>query len=100
MGYTRTNANHAVFTRGAGTALAVIALYVDDITMVASNLATIDRDKQALHRAYKMTDLGELSLDDPRDARRPRPLPGQNHTLSGEVSIEVLARFNKLTFAP
>jgi hypothetical protein len=60
-GYTRTDADHAIFTRGARTALAIIALYVDDITMVTSNMATIDRDKQALCRAYEMTDLDKLS---------------------------------------
>jgi hypothetical protein len=61
MGYTRTDADHAVFTRGAGSALSIIALYVDDITMVATTLASINRDKEALNRAYEMTDLGELS---------------------------------------
>ena len=61
MGYTRTDADHAVFTCGAGSALSIIALYVDDITMVANNLETINRDKQALMQAYEMTDLGELS---------------------------------------
>jgi hypothetical protein len=39
MGYTRTDADHTVFTRGAGSALSIIALYVDDITMVATTPA-------------------------------------------------------------
>ena len=61
MGYTRTDADHAVFTRGAGSTLSIIALYVDNITMVANNLETINCDKQVLMQAYEMTDLGELS---------------------------------------
>ena len=99
MGYTRTDADHAVFTRGAGTALAVIALYVDDITMVASNLATIDRDKQALHRAYEMTDLGELSWILGMHVVRDRTL-GTISLSQEKYSLEVLARFNKTDVRP
>jgi hypothetical protein len=61
MGYIRTEADHAVFTRAGADAPSIIALYVDDVTMVASDLASIDRDKEALNRSYEMTDLGELS---------------------------------------
>ena len=77
----------------------IIMLYVDDITMVASNLATIDRDKQALCRTYEMTNLGELSW-----------ILGMhiicNHitgsiSLSQEkYSLEILARFNKTDVQP
>jgi hypothetical protein len=42
MGYICTDTDHVVFTRRAGFALAIITLYVDNITMVASNLAIID----------------------------------------------------------
>jgi hypothetical protein len=61
MGYQRTEADHAVYTRDEGDALSILALYVDDITMVTKSTATIDRDKAALKRAYEMTDLGEIS---------------------------------------
>lgn len=46
MGYTCTDADHAVFTRGAGSALSIIALYIDDITMVATTLASISCNKE------------------------------------------------------
>lgn len=94
MGYTRTNTDHAVFTHGAGTALAIIALYVNDITMVTSNMATIDRDKQALCHAYEMTDLGELSWI--LGMHIVRNCTTGSISLSQEkYSQEILAHFNK-----
>ena len=94
MGYTHTDADHAVFTCGAGTALTIIALYVDDITMAASNMATIDQDKQALCHAYEMTDLGELSWILGMHIVRNRTT--RSISLSQEkYSQEILASFNK-----
>ena len=60
MGYKRTEADHAVFTR-LDLSISIIALYVDNITMVSRNLKEIEGDKAALRRRYEMTDLGELS---------------------------------------
>jgi hypothetical protein len=40
MGYLHTKVDHAVFTCGGGNA-SIIALYVDDITMVARNLVRL-----------------------------------------------------------
>jgi Reverse transcriptase (RNA-dependent DNA polymerase) len=62
MGYQCTEADHAVFicVREDGT-LSIITLYVDDITMVSNSLDTIREDKEALKRAYQMSDLGEIS---------------------------------------
>ena len=60
MGYQRTEADHAVFTRSGGDT-SIIALYVDDITMAGTNLKAINQDKESLKRFYEMTDLGDLS---------------------------------------
>jgi Reverse transcriptase (RNA-dependent DNA polymerase) len=62
MGYQCTAADHAVFIRvhEDGT-LSIIALYVNDITMVSNSLDAICEDKEALKRAYQMSDLGEIS---------------------------------------
>ena len=60
MGYQRAEADHAVFVRMRGT-LSIIALYVDDITMVSNTLETINQDKTALRESYEMTDLGDIS---------------------------------------
>jgi len=61
MGYQRTDADHAVFIRQSDSPPSFIALYVDDITMVAERLETIERDKKALNQKYQMSDLGELT---------------------------------------
>ncbi len=61
MGYQRTDADHAVFIRQSDSPPSFIALYVDDITMVAECLETIEQDKKALNQKYQMLDLGELT---------------------------------------
>ena len=60
MGYKCTEADHAVFTC-LDLSISIIALYIDDITMVSRNLKEIEGDKAALRRRYEMTDLRELS---------------------------------------
>jgi transposase InsO family protein len=61
MGYQRTEADHAIFSRNNNNTLSIIALYVDDITMVSKDLGVINQDKNMLKRRYEMTDLGEMS---------------------------------------
>ena len=61
MGYQCTDADHAVFVRNKDNIPSIIALYVDDITMVSNDLGTINRDKEALKRRYQMSDLGEIA---------------------------------------
>src|SRR5260370_7146355 len=61
MGYECTKADHAVFIRMRNGTRSIIALYVDDITMVSKNLETINQDKEALKKQYEMTDLGEIA---------------------------------------
>ena len=99
MGYTRTDADHAVFTCGVGSTLSIIALYVDDITMVASNLETINQDKWALTRVYEMTDLGELSWILGMHVVHDRQA-GWISLSQEKYSLEVLNRFNKSDVRP
>jgi hypothetical protein len=94
MGYQRTEADHAVFTRTDDGDLPIIALYVDDITMVASNLETINRDKDALKRSFEMTDLGELSWILGMHVTRNRA-EGWIAISQEKYSGEVLERFGK-----
>src|SRR5712692_3909452 len=61
MGYERTKADHAIFIRMHNGAHSIIALYIDDITMVSKNLETIYQDKEALKKQYEMMDLGEIA---------------------------------------
>jgi hypothetical protein len=61
MGYNRTEADHAVFVRYRDGVVSIIVLYVDDFTLVCEDINVILRDKEALKKAYNMTDLGELT---------------------------------------
>jgi hypothetical protein len=61
MGYMHTTADHAVFVRSCDNNFSIIVLYVDDITLASTSLATINGDKESLKAKYQMTDLGELS---------------------------------------
>jgi Reverse transcriptase (RNA-dependent DNA polymerase) len=61
MGYQRTEANHTIFTHTNDNILSIIALYIDDITMVSKDLNAINRDKKALKGHYQMSNLGEMS---------------------------------------
>ncbi len=60
MGYRCTKADHTVFTCH-NPSMSIIALYMDDITMVSKDLERIESDKAALRERYDMTDLGELN---------------------------------------
>jgi len=61
MGYTRTEADHAVFVCYRDGIISIIILYVDDFTLVCEDIEVILRDKEALKKAYNMTDLGKLT---------------------------------------
>jgi hypothetical protein len=61
MGYQHTEADHTVFTCTHNSALSILVLYVDDITMVSEDLETINQDKASLRESYEMTDLGDIS---------------------------------------
>src|SRR5258708_27725922 len=61
MGYEHTEADHAVFIHMRNGTRSIIALYVNDITMVSKNLETINQDKEALKKHYEMMDLGEIA---------------------------------------
>jgi hypothetical protein len=59
MGYQCIEADHAVFTHSKAGIFSIIALYVDNITIVCKDLSVIKKDKALLRQHYEMTDLGE-----------------------------------------
>src|SRR5260370_14530688 len=61
MGYKCTKADHAVFICMCNSTCSIIALYIDNITMVLKNLEIINQDKEALKKHYEMTDLGKIA---------------------------------------
>ena len=101
MGYQRTEADHAVFIRDEGDnePPSLIALYVDDITMAAKHLESIQRDKEALKARYQMSDLGEIAWILGMHVTRDRQ--AGLITLSQEKYIkDVLERFGKSSVRP
>jgi hypothetical protein len=60
LGYTRTEADHAVFVHPSDGIPDIITLYVDDMGLISESLKCILQDKEALRQFYQMTDLGEM----------------------------------------
>jgi hypothetical protein len=60
LGYTRTEADHAVFVRPLDGIPDIITLYVDNMGLISESLECILQDKEALRQFYQMTDLGKM----------------------------------------
>jgi len=60
LGYTRTEADHAVFVHPSDGIPDIITLYVDDMGLISESLERILQDKEALRQFYQMTNLGEM----------------------------------------
>jgi hypothetical protein len=62
LGFTRCQAEHAVYRRGGGDALLLVGVYVDDLIIIGSSAAEITKFKQEMMKLFKMSDLGALSF--------------------------------------
>ena len=60
LGYTCTEADHAVFVHPSDGIPDIITLYVDNMGLISESLECILQDKEALSQFYQMTDLGEM----------------------------------------
>ena len=60
--FTRLNADHGTYIRRdeASQSIAIIAIYVDDLLILTSNLSQMDKLKSELKKAFEMTDCGEV----------------------------------------
>ena len=99
MGYTRTEADHAVFVRFRNGVVSIILLYVDDFTMTCRDIKVIEKDKEALMETYDMTDLGEISYILGIHIKRDREA-GQMELLQQKQIEEILERFGKTGVRP
>lgn len=59
LGFSKSSAEHGVYTRGAGAARLVVGVYVDDLIITGG--AGIGKFKLEMKRLFKMSDLGLLS---------------------------------------
>src|SRR5271166_5511598 len=57
--FKRLNADHGIYIHRNGDKLAIIALYVDDLLILTSNISTMEKLKLELSHAFEMTDCGE-----------------------------------------
>src|SRR5712692_1784603 len=99
MGYHHTIANHAVFTCTIGGSPSIIALYINDITMVCRDLDCIQQDKATLQRWYQMTNLGEIAWILGMHITKDHKV-GWITLFQEKFSKEILERFGKLDIWP
>jgi hypothetical protein len=60
LGYTCTEADHAIFVCPSDGIPNIITLYVNDMGLISESLECILQDKEALRQFYQMTDLSEM----------------------------------------
>ena len=60
LGYTCTEADHAIFVCPSDGIPNIITLYMNDMGLISESLECILQDKEALNRFYQMTDLSEM----------------------------------------
>jgi len=100
MGYMRIEADHPVFIWQRGDVLSIIALYVDDFTLIGPpDSDNVHKDKETLKKKYHMTDLGEISWILGIHVMQDRE-EGWIALSQQKYLEEVLERFNKANVRP
>jgi len=59
MGFKRTHADNCIYVFNKDGVLMIMAIYVDDLIMLANNLQSLNALKAELGRKFEMKDLGE-----------------------------------------
>jgi hypothetical protein len=62
LGFTNSNSEHAVYTRGHGSSRLLVGVYVDDLIITGSDASEIATFKLQMQGQFKMSDLGLLSF--------------------------------------
>ena len=58
--FTRCHKEYCIYIQRDGDTVTIIVVYVDDLTIVGSSVAQVQKLKDALSREFKMKDLGEI----------------------------------------
>lgn len=61
LGFKKCPYEHAVYTRGEGDEVLIIAVYVDDMLVTGTKVSNIVRFKKQMAQEFEMSDLGKLS---------------------------------------
>jgi len=62
LGFTNSDSEHAVYTRGHGSSRLLVGVYVDDLVITGSDATEIGNFKLEMQAQFKMSDLGLLSF--------------------------------------
>lgn len=58
FGFTRSQAEHYMFTKQCGHDFLALLIYVDDILLLSSNNKLVSKTKEYLHSLFTIKDLG------------------------------------------
>ena len=61
QGFIRSDADNCVYTRSKNGSKTIILIWVDDLIITGSDLATVEKVKLALSNKFKMKDFGQIS---------------------------------------
>ncbi|VVT54823.1 uncharacterized protein SAPINGB_P004280 [Magnusiomyces paraingens] len=60
LGFIRNESDYGVYTKGSGSTMVIIALYVDDLLISGNSSEVIAKTKSSLSSMFKMKDLGPV----------------------------------------
>ena len=60
LGFKESGADSCVFIQSGGKGMKIIAVYVDDLILIAKTLAEVEQMKEGLSETFKMKDMGQL----------------------------------------
>ena len=60
LGFKKSGVDSCVFIQSGGKGMKIIAVYVDDLILIAKTLAEIEQMKEGLSETFKMKDMGQL----------------------------------------
>jgi hypothetical protein len=62
MDFVQSKHNHAMYRRSHDDDILLVGVYVDDLVIIGSSLATVEEFKKEMKRAFLMSDPGLLSF--------------------------------------
>lgn len=73
LGFVRSKSDHSIYIRDDEEGLIIVGVYVDDLTIAAKKIRTLEAFKATMSSTYDMKDLGELHFILGLEVTRDRP---------------------------